>query len=141
MIIINLRKLQNHYYSYYSVVLEMKRTIPNILIGLLLILVLTNSFLMTQRMITGHTKFSIAMLPQTFDSAALLTAVAEAKPDDYIYGAVAAPSWALPLGAVLAILTAAIPILLRPGEKALDQQRIDEETTNNTFNKRRNKDL
>jgi hypothetical protein len=37
----------------------------------------------------------------------------------YKYGEVVAPSWVLPVGAILVILTAAIPILLRPGEKAL----------------------
>ena len=42
---------------------------------------------------------------------------AVAKPDGYVYGAVAAPGWALPVGAVLVILTAALPILLRPGEQ------------------------
>ena len=67
----------------------------------------------------------------------LLTAIAEIKPDDYQYGAVNAPGWVLPVGALLAIMTAAIPILLRPGEKALDQQRIDEATTNKPFGKRR----
>jgi hypothetical protein len=73
----------------------------------------------------------------------LLTAAAEVaeKSDSYVYGTVNAPSWVLPVGAVFAILTAAIPILLRPGEKALDQQRINEETTNTQFNKRKNKDL
>lgn len=74
-------------------------------------------------------------------SSLMTAAVVEAKPDGYTYGAVSAPDWVLPVGAVLAILTAAVPILLRPGEKALDQQRIDEKTTNNQFNKRRNKDL
>ena len=56
-------------------------------------------------------------------------------------GAVAAPSWALPLGAVLVILTAAIPILLKPGEAALEQQRENEAATNSEFNKRKGKGL
>jgi hypothetical protein len=63
----------------------------------------------------------------------LLTAVAEVKPDGYVYGAVAAPDFVLPLAAVLAVLTAAIPVLLKPGEKALEDQRNDEQTTNNVF--------
>ena len=47
----------------------------------------------------------------------LITAVeAVEKADDYQYGAVAAPDWALPLGAFLIIFTAAIPVLLKPGE-------------------------
>ena len=69
-----------------------------------------------------------------------MTAV-ESKPDNYVYGAVSAPDWVLPLGAFLVILTAAIPILLRPGEEALDQQRENEKITNNKFNKKQNKDL
>ena len=48
----------------------------------------------------------------------IVTAIEVAeKADDYQYGAVAAPSWALPLGAVLVIFTAAIPVLLKPGEE------------------------
>ncbi len=69
-----------------------------------------------------------------------MTAI-DTKPDNYEYGAVAAPDWVLPLGAFLVILTAAIPILLKPGEEALDQQRENEKITNNKFNKKQNKDL
>jgi hypothetical protein len=48
----------------------------------------------------------------------IVTAIEVAeKADDYQYGAVAAPAWALPLGAVLVIATAAIPVLLKPGEE------------------------
>ena len=57
-------------------------------------------------------------------AASPLAAVAES--DDYEYGAVDAPigiAWA---AGVLAILTAAVPVLLQSGEKALEQQRIDE---------------
>ena len=51
-------------------------------------------------------------------NSVLLTAIeVSEKADDYQYGAVAAPSWALPLGAVLVIFTAAIPVLLKPGEE------------------------
>ena len=74
-----------------------------------------------------------------FDSCFLLSAAE--KGADYTYGAVAAPGWALPLGAVLVILTAAIPILLKPGESALDQQRENEKVTGAEFNKRKGKDL
>ena len=52
------------------------------------------------------------MLP-SFD---LIIAAEAVKPDGYVYGSVAAPAWALPVGCFLAILTAAIPFLLRPGE-------------------------
>ena len=82
------------------------------------------------------------MIPELSSLSSLVTAaVQEAKPDDYVYGAVSAPSWVLPVGCVFVVLSAGIPILLRPGEKALEQQRIDEEQTNNQFNKRQNKDL
>eukprot|EP00619_Florenciella_sp_RCC1007_P012584 CAMPEP_0205922988 /NCGR_PEP_ID=MMETSP1325-20131115/15399_1 /ASSEMBLY_ACC=CAM_ASM_000708 /TAXON_ID=236786 /ORGANISM="Florenciella sp., Strain RCC1007" /LENGTH=119 /DNA_ID=CAMNT_0053291109 /DNA_START=42 /DNA_END=401 /DNA_ORIENTATION=+ len=51
--------------------------------------------------------------------------------DGYEYGAVNAPGWVLPVGALAVILTAAVPVLLSPGEEALEQQRIDEETLRN----------
>uniref|UniRef100_A0A7S0ANN8 Uncharacterized protein n=1 Tax=Minutocellus polymorphus TaxID=265543 RepID=A0A7S0ANN8_9STRA len=57
-------------------------------------------------------------------AASPLAAVAES--DDYEYGAVDAPiglAWA---AGVFAILTAAVPVLLQSGEKALEQQRLDE---------------
>lgn len=76
-------------------------------------------------------------LPSLLSAAASV----EAKPDDYVYGAVSAPGWVLPAAAVLAIITAAIPVLLRPGEQALEQQRLDEAKVDNLFNKRRGKDL
>ena len=52
------------------------------------------------------------------DFNSLMVAAVEVveQAEDYKYGAVAAPSWALPLGAVLVIFTAAIPILLKPGQ-------------------------
>ena len=77
-----------------------------------------------------------------FDSCVttFLTAAVKGDPD-YVYGAVSSPDWVLPVGAVAVILTAAIPILLRPGEKALDQQRENEATVGSEFNKRKNKDL
>lgn len=78
-----------------------------------------------------------------FDSCFLLSAAnaATEKGADYVYGSVAAPDWALPLGAVLVILTAALPILLKPGEAALDQQRENEAQTGSEFNKRNKKPL
>ena len=57
-------------------------------------------------------------------AASPLAAVAES--DDYEYGAVDAPigiAWA---AGAFAILTAAVPVFLQSGEKALEQQRIDE---------------
>merc|ERR1719453_3072552 len=70
----------------------------------------------------------------------MLISVAEKDPN-YVYGQVNAPDFVLPLGAALVILTAAIPILLKPGEEALEQQRENEESVNNQFNKRSGKDL
>ena len=69
----------------------------------------------------------------------LTTAVVEVadKPDDYVYGAVAAPGWVLPLASVLVILSAALPFLLKSGEEALDQQRKDEESKGQSFGKKR----
>ena len=52
-----------------------------------------------------------------FDSLIVAAVEVLDKADNYEYGAVAAPSWALPLGAVLVIFTAAIPVLLKPGEE------------------------
>jgi hypothetical protein len=46
-------------------------------------------------------------------------------------GSVNAPGWIAPVGGVLAILTAALPIALQSGEEALDQQREDEGDTTN----------
>ena len=51
-----------------------------------------------------------------FNSIMVLAVEAVEQAEDYKYGAVAAPAWALPLGAVLVIATAAIPILLKPGQ-------------------------
>ena len=47
-------------------------------------------------------------------------------------GSVNAPGWVLPAGAALVILTAAVPILLQPGEEALEQQRLDEDVKGGT---------
>mmetsp|Transcript_1304 Transcript_1304/g.4024 ORF Transcript_1304/g.4024 Transcript_1304/m.4024 type:complete len:122 (-) Transcript_1304:249-614(-) len=38
------------------------------------------------------------------------------------YGAVDAPLWVLPVGAIAVIATALVPILLSPGEEAFNQQ-------------------
>lgn len=49
------------------------------------------------------------------------------------YGSVEAPGWVLPLGAVLAIGTSLLPILLSPGEEAFQQQQSDEAETKGLF--------
>ena len=64
---------------------------------------------------------SLNSIPSDVFSSMLVVAVEVIeRPDDYVYGAVAAPSWALPLGAVLVIGTAAIPLFLKPGEEVRD---------------------
>jgi hypothetical protein len=72
----------------------------------------------------------------------LVSFAAEAT-DEYEYGSVNAPI-GLAVGAgIVAILTAAVPVLLRPGEKALDEMREREGNafgtgkTKDTLNKRR----
>jgi len=52
----------------------------------------------------------------------VLLLASDAPASDYVYGAVAAPSWVLPVAAVLAVLTAAVPILLRPGEEVRSKE-------------------
>jgi hypothetical protein len=78
---------------------------------------------------------------KSFTNAFLTAVIDNAKPEGYVYGEVSAPGWVLPVASVLVILTAAIPILLKPGEEALDQQRENEEKVNSQFNRRQNKDL
>eukprot|EP00527_Entomoneis_sp_CCMP2396_P004482 CAMPEP_0198146502 /NCGR_PEP_ID=MMETSP1443-20131203/29617_1 /TAXON_ID=186043 /ORGANISM="Entomoneis sp., Strain CCMP2396" /LENGTH=149 /DNA_ID=CAMNT_0043810489 /DNA_START=88 /DNA_END=537 /DNA_ORIENTATION=- len=65
----------------------------------------------------------------------VLAAATDAIEDDYEYGAVDAPIGIAVAGGVLAILTAAVPILLKPGEEALDQMRADETSKGLTFGK------
>ena len=72
---------------------------------------------------------------------AAAAAVTAAKPDGYVYGSVAAPDWALPVGLVLIIATAAVPLLLTPGEKALDSQREDEATKGVQFGRKKKDDV
>ena len=61
--------------------------------------------------------------------------------DSYEYGAVDAPIGLAVGGGLLAILTAAVPVLLRPGEEALEEQRKNEGesfgTGRDILNKRR----
>lgn len=69
--------------------------------------------------------------------AAVATIAAQpmaAVAEDYEYGAVAAPGWVLPLGAVLAIATALLPLVLRAGD---DAQREMAERDSDTFGKGR----
>ena len=66
---------------------------------------------------------------------------AAAKPEGYVYGAVEAPGWALPLGLVLIISVAAVPLLLAPGEKALDTQRENEDIKGVKFGRKQKDDV
>ena len=59
--------------------------------------------------------------------------IGSANEEGVVYGSVNAPSWALPVGAFVVILTAALPAFLAGGEKALEQQRIDEQSKGNEF--------
>lgn len=115
------------------------------LIVLLQVNAFTTSFRSTKlNKLRSITKTSMLLDGSNFlqSTSSLLNVVTQTvKPEGYEYGAVSAPDWVLPVTAVLVILTAAIPILLRPGEKALEQQRLDEEAKNSQFNKRKNKDL
>lgn len=47
-----------------------------------------------------------------------------------IYGAVDAPFWIAPVAGVGAIITAALPAVLAPGEDAFNKQQKDEATVN-----------
>jgi hypothetical protein len=85
---------------------------------------------------------TVSMSIDNFNS--FLTAVVETSkkvPDDYVYGQVNAPPFVLPLAAVAIIAFAAVPFLLTSGEKALEQQREDEESTNSQFGRNRKKDV
>jgi hypothetical protein len=87
-----------------------------------------------------NTKSTLKM-SHSFDFGPLLLALEEVKPDDYVYGAVNAPGFVLPLAAFGVIAIAAVPFLLAPGEEALEQQRLDEQTKGAGFNSRKDKDL
>ena len=87
---------------------------------------------------------NLKMTPADFSSpvfSTLLTALEEAKPDDYVYGAVNAPDFVLPLAAFGVVALAAIPFLLAPGEEALEEQRRNEAEKGAEFNRRKEKDL
>ena len=89
------------------------------------------------RLVSKNSKTSMSMAldaPTTMLLNAASKVIEEvASKDGYVYGAVNAPDFVLPLGALLIVLTAAIPFLLRPGEDALEQQRLNEEKKGNAF--------
>mmetsp|Transcript_2232 Transcript_2232/g.3847 ORF Transcript_2232/g.3847 Transcript_2232/m.3847 type:complete len:180 (-) Transcript_2232:116-655(-) len=60
--------------------------------------------------------------------SSLMAEIVDSETGERIYGAVDAPLWVAPVGAILAIGTSLLPVLLAPGEKALIQQRKDEAT-------------
>jgi len=67
----------------------------------------------------------VAMMPSVYQVATLLAEIVDAE-GERTYGAVDAPGWVLPVGAVVVIGTSLLPILLAPGEKALEKMREDE---------------
>ncbi|KAL7571419.1 hypothetical protein ACA910_019179 [Epithemia clementina (nom. ined.)] len=64
-----------------------------------------------------------------------MAVAAEVVDDDYEYGKVDAPIGIAVAGGLLAILTAAVPVLLRPGEEALEEMRENEGYTFGKDNK------
>jgi len=63
--------------------------------------------------------------------------VANAGTGEVKEGDVAAPPWALPVAALATILTSAVPVLLKPGEEALEQQREREKQVGVGFKNKR----
>ena len=77
---------------------------------------------------TSVTTWNANPVPVAAAAAALVTAnilpfVALAEEDDYVYGAVDAPPLIPIIGGILAILTAALPVLLRSGEEAFEEMK------------------
>lgn len=66
-----------------------------------------------------------AMVLEMPDLPAAATLIAEILDADgeRVYGAVEAPGWVVPVGGLLAILTALLPVLLAPGDDAFQRQR------------------
>merc|ERR1712087_441154 len=64
--------------------------------------------------------------PPDFLTAATLIAEIVDADGERAYGAVDAPAWVLPVLAIGAISTSLLPILLSPGEEALDKMRENE---------------
>mmetsp|Transcript_4281 Transcript_4281/g.10977 ORF Transcript_4281/g.10977 Transcript_4281/m.10977 type:complete len:118 (+) Transcript_4281:63-416(+) len=65
-------------------------------------------------------------------ASAVAPLVALAAQDDYEYGAVNAPGWVLPVGALTVIATALLPLALQAGD---DAQREMAERDSSTFGK------
>ena len=81
----------------------------------------------------------VAVLDQVVDHLPTFQLLSELVDADgeRIYGAVDAPGWVAPLGGIVLIGTALLPILLAPGEEAFNQQRGDEETVQSQFGRGR----
>eukprot|EP00967_Tisochrysis_lutea_P019881 scaffold22619_cov29-Tisochrysis_lutea.AAC.2 len=65
-------------------------------------------------------------MPSIYQAATLLSEIVDAD-GERAYGAVDAPGWVLPVGAIVVIGTSLLPILLSPGEEALNKMRKDEQ--------------
>ena len=68
---------------------------------------------------------SPAMVLDMPDLPAVTSLLAEIVDEngERVYGAVEAPGWVVPVGGLLAILTALLPVLLAPGDEAFRRQR------------------
>ena len=105
---------------------------------LVVMLVSTAAFHMQSRIIsqTSMKKTHKSSSTQQKMLPDLRIAAAQAVDDpNYVYGAVSAPDWVLPVGAFGIIITAAIPALLAPAENELEAQRQREEETKSGFGK------
>ena len=110
-------------------------SLKNLLVSLCL-LVSAQAFAPVQKTTTSRTTSLAASIPQEWKdkvamaSAAIVTAslpvwaTAFAVEDDYEYGAVDAPPLVPIIGGVLAIGTALLPVLLKPGEEAFEEVRM-----------------
>ena len=90
-----------------------------------------NAFVASRAPLPSSTRAaaSPSMLLSPDQQLAAMTLLAEVIDSDgeRIYGAVDAPGWVAPVGALAAIGTALIPVLLAPGQEAFEGQRVDEQ--------------
>ena len=76
--------------------------------------------------VTPTMMLSPAEVPFAAARAATLLAELIDEDGERIYGAVDAPAWVLPVGGILLIGTALVPLLLAPGDEAFRRQQEDE---------------
>lgn len=75
----------------------------------------------------SSSRAAVAMLlpPDLLPASTLLTEIVDAD-GERAYGAVDAPGWVLPVLAIATIATSLLPLLLSPGEEALNKMRDNE---------------